>query len=478
MLRRHRQARAMRVEHENFRDAILGKQADIVTMEQGLRTVVVAEAAIESARTGATVSCLGDHRCGFDIGRLIEAPRGGPPIVRTMIAGLGTSAEESTTARKVHCEDRRRRPWQDRPSLAVQFASAGHQVVGVDVNQETVDLVNSGQEPFPGEAELAERLSRLVPSGRCEPPPTTPTRWPALRPSSSSSRSSSTTAPGSPTSAGWTPPPGRSRRTSAPARWSPTRRPYRWARPASAGSRCSRRVRAARGTDFHLVFSPERVLTGRVFADLRKYPKLFGALSPQGAERAGSSTRPSYSSTSAPISPDPTGSGTSAPGGRRAGQGSRRRRTGMSTSGWRTSSPASCRRRSRHLPGHRGQQLPAVQPHPPAWHRGGRSLHPGVPASLPLEGPEATVVRAAREANAEMPAYTVGLAEHPARTSLAGARVAVLGRHTVEASGRPPSQESSRPWLRFEPRMPFRSSTTRSSPMASSGTGPESIPSR
>jgi len=26
------------------------------------------------------------------------------------------------------------------------------------------------------------------------------------------------------------------------------------------------------GTDFHLVFSPERVLTGRVFADLRKYP--------------------------------------------------------------------------------------------------------------------------------------------------------------------------------------------------------------
>ncbi|MFN8083887.1 MAG: Gfo/Idh/MocA family oxidoreductase [Dermatophilaceae bacterium] len=46
----------LRVEHENFRDAILGKQADIVTMEQGLRTVVVAEAAIESARTGATVS--------------------------------------------------------------------------------------------------------------------------------------------------------------------------------------------------------------------------------------------------------------------------------------------------------------------------------------------------------------------------------------------------------------------------------------
>src|SRR5690606_32678468 len=37
------------------------------------------------------------------------------------------------------------------------------------------------------------------------------------------------------------------------------------------------------GTDFHLIFSPERVLTGRVFADLRKYPKLVGGLSPAGA---------------------------------------------------------------------------------------------------------------------------------------------------------------------------------------------------
>ncbi|MFT0762882.1 UDP binding domain-containing protein, partial [Actinomyces sp. F1_1611] len=39
------------------------------------------------------------------------------------------------------------------------------------------------------------------------------------------------------------------------------------------------------GKDFHLVFSPERVLTGRVFADLRKYPKLVGGLSAEGTER-------------------------------------------------------------------------------------------------------------------------------------------------------------------------------------------------
>jgi nucleotide sugar dehydrogenase len=40
------------------------------------------------------------------------------------------------------------------------------------------------------------------------------------------------------------------------------------------------------GTDFHVAYSPERVLTGRVFADLRKYPKLIGALSDEGNRRA------------------------------------------------------------------------------------------------------------------------------------------------------------------------------------------------
>jgi len=46
----------LRVEHENFRDAVLGKGANIVTLQQGMRTVVVAEAAIESARTGQTIT--------------------------------------------------------------------------------------------------------------------------------------------------------------------------------------------------------------------------------------------------------------------------------------------------------------------------------------------------------------------------------------------------------------------------------------
>jgi predicted dehydrogenase len=46
----------LRVEHEQFRDAVLGKDADIVTMTQGLQTVRVAEACIESATTGQTIA--------------------------------------------------------------------------------------------------------------------------------------------------------------------------------------------------------------------------------------------------------------------------------------------------------------------------------------------------------------------------------------------------------------------------------------
>jgi UDP-N-acetylglucosamine 3-dehydrogenase len=46
----------LRVEHEQFRDAVLGLPCDIVTLEQGTAVVRVCEAMIESARTGQFVS--------------------------------------------------------------------------------------------------------------------------------------------------------------------------------------------------------------------------------------------------------------------------------------------------------------------------------------------------------------------------------------------------------------------------------------
>lgn len=45
----------LRVEHENFRDAVLGEETDIVTLEQGAATVAVANAAAESATSGRVI---------------------------------------------------------------------------------------------------------------------------------------------------------------------------------------------------------------------------------------------------------------------------------------------------------------------------------------------------------------------------------------------------------------------------------------
>ena len=43
------------VEHERFRDAVCGKDNDIVTLQQGLRTVEISAAVLQSAVSGSTV---------------------------------------------------------------------------------------------------------------------------------------------------------------------------------------------------------------------------------------------------------------------------------------------------------------------------------------------------------------------------------------------------------------------------------------
>ena len=50
--------------------------------------------------------------------------------------------------------------------LAAQFARKGHDVVGVDINPTTVETINAGREPFPGEAHLQDVLSTEVATGR------------------------------------------------------------------------------------------------------------------------------------------------------------------------------------------------------------------------------------------------------------------------------------------------------------------------
>lgn len=46
----------LRIEHEAFRDAVLGVRNEVVTLAEGLETLRVAEGVLESARTGRTVS--------------------------------------------------------------------------------------------------------------------------------------------------------------------------------------------------------------------------------------------------------------------------------------------------------------------------------------------------------------------------------------------------------------------------------------
>lgn len=171
--------------------------------------------------------------------------------------------------------------------LAVQFADQGHEVVGVDVNQAVVDLVNAGTEPFPGEAQLQEKLSELVPAGRLRattdyaeaipgadavvlvvPLFVNDESWePDFGWMDAATRSlAEHLTPGTLVSYETTLPVGTTR-----GRWKPMLEEV-------SG--------LTEGTDFHLVFSPERVLTGRVFADLKKYPKLVGAMSPEGTRRA------------------------------------------------------------------------------------------------------------------------------------------------------------------------------------------------
>ena len=170
--------------------------------------------------------------------------------------------------------------------LAVQIARSGHSVVGCDINPEVVELVNRAEPPFPGEAGLEEALAEVIASGAlraqvdttaavAEGPDLVVTvpplavdgdakpDWTAL--------DSAIAAIGGGLQAGTTVavettlPVGTTRGRIAPA------------------------LAAASGLvaeeEFFTVFSPERVYSGRIFADLAAYPKLVGGLSDAGEQR-------------------------------------------------------------------------------------------------------------------------------------------------------------------------------------------------
>ena len=162
--------------------------------------------------------------------------------------------------------------------LAVQFASKGHQVLGTDVNKQTVELINKSLEPFPGEANLQSKLKAVVESGNLSATTDTtgsvaisdvvvvvvPLFVDAEGVPDFGWMDSATVAIGKGLKKGTLV----SYETTLPV--GTTRN--RFAKLLENESNL------VAGEDFFLAFSPERVFTGRVFEDLRKYPKLVGGI--------------------------------------------------------------------------------------------------------------------------------------------------------------------------------------------------------
>ncbi len=312
--------------------------------------------------------------------------------------------------------------------LAVQFADRGHDVVGVDINRAVVDLVNAGTEPFPGEAHLAEKLAELVPAGRLR----ATTDYADAVPGADAVVlvvplfvDEKTAEP----DFGWmdvatrgiaphlTPGALVSYETTLPVGTTRTR----WKPMLEEGSGLTE------GSDFHLVFSPERVLTGRVFADLRKYPKLVGGLSPEGTRRAVEFYEAVLEFDDRPDLPQ--GNGVWDLGSVEAAEMAK-----LAETTYRDVNIGLANQFARFAGSHGIDVMKVIeasnsQPyshiHTPGIAVGGHCI-PVYPRLYLWNDPEATVVRSAREANAAMPEYTVGLLEG-AHGDLAGQSVAVLG---------------------------------------------------
>lgn len=169
--------------------------------------------------------------------------------------------------------------------LAVQFAKKGAHVFGADINQETVDLVNKGIEPFPEEENLQKFLSEVVNSGNLSASTNTvecvaksdvvvvvvPLFVNAKAEPDFKSMDSAT-------------------EQIAKGLRKGTLVAYETTLPVgTTRNRFTKKLEEFSGLkvglDFHVVFSPERVLTGRVFSDLRKYPKIVGGITDSCANK-------------------------------------------------------------------------------------------------------------------------------------------------------------------------------------------------
>jgi nucleotide sugar dehydrogenase len=311
--------------------------------------------------------------------------------------------------------------------LAVQFASKGHRVIGADIDERVVDLVNAGTEPFPGEADLDSALKSVVDQGLLTATTDTAAATaeadavvlvvplfvdaegiPDFRAMDAATRAvAAGLRPGTLVSYETTLPVGTTR--------------GRWATMLEEGSGL------VAGTDFPLVFSPERVLTGRVFADLRRYPKLVGGIDEASARRGVEFYEAVLDFDDRPDLDRPNGvwdlgSAEAAELAKLAETTYRDVNIGLANQFARYADTV-------------GVDIAKVieacntQPyshiHQPGIAVGGHCI-PIYPRIYLWNDPHATVVSSAREANASMPAYAVDLLQ-AALGDLAGVQMLVLG---------------------------------------------------
>jgi nucleotide sugar dehydrogenase len=311
--------------------------------------------------------------------------------------------------------------------LAVQYAGRGHRVIGVDIAEATVDLVNAGIAPFPGEEGLDGLLKQAVAQGAlsattqgaeavsaCEavvivvPLVVDEHGVPDFGPLDAATRTvAAGLRPGTLVCYETTLPVGTTRTRFAPL--------------LAEGSGLTA------GHDFSVAFSPERVFTGRVFADLRRYPKLVGGIDGESARRAAEFYGAVLEFDERPDLARPNGVWD-------LGSAEAAELAKLAETTYRDVNIALANTFARFADSAGLDVAPVIeacnsQPfshiHQPGIAVGGHCI-PVYPQMYLWNDPHGEVVRAARQTNAAMPEYAVSLLEQR-HGDLRGARVAVLG---------------------------------------------------
>lgn len=311
--------------------------------------------------------------------------------------------------------------------LAVQFALKGARVIGCDVNAATVDAVNAGVEPFPEEFGLKQALHDVVARGRLTA--TTETQEAVRRVKAvvvvvplfvdehGSPNFGAMDAATRSIGAGITPGTLVSYETTLPV--GTTRNRFAPLLENVSG--------LTAGRDFHLAFSPERVLTGRVFADLRRYPKLVGGYTPTCGEVARAFYESLLDFDNRPDLPRPNGVWNL--GTCEASELAKLAETTYRDVNIGLANQFAKFASTRGIDIYKVIEACNSQPyshlHQPGIAVGGHCI-PIYPQMYLWNDPNATIVRAAREANWSMPMYAIDLLEN-AHGSLKDQRIAVFG---------------------------------------------------